>query len=66
MAMNDQDLDQCYSALCEALSRQGEAGAPLLLSMLCLSLISRMDNAGQVLPLIAQAQAAAKDGQTDR
>jgi hypothetical protein len=51
--------------LCEALSRQGEAGAPLLLSMLCLSLISRMDNAGQVLPLIAQAQAAAADGATD-
>lgn len=59
--MNDQDLDQCYSALCAALSRQGQAGAPLLLSMLCLSLISRMDHAGQVLPLIIQAQEGAAD-----
>jgi len=59
--MNDQELDQCYSALCEALSRQGQAGASLFLSMVCLSLISRMDNAGQVLPLIAQAQQAAAD-----
>ena len=63
--MTDQDLDQCYSGLCEALSRQGQAGVPLLLSMLCLSLISRMDNAGQVLPLIIQAQAAAQDSATD-
>lgn len=60
--MTDQDLDQCYSALCEALARQGQDRAPLLLSMVCLSLISRMDYASQVLPLIAQAQAAAQDG----
>lgn len=59
--MNDQDLDQCYSALCVALSDQGQAGAPLLLSMLCLALISRMDNAGQVLALISQAQQGATD-----
>ncbi len=55
--MTDLDLDQTYSALCQALANVGPQQAPLLLSMLCLSLISRADNAGQVLPLIANAQA---------
>lgn len=59
--MTDQDLDHCYSALCEALADAGEAHAPLLLSMLCLSLISRMDGADQVLALIAQARACGRD-----
>jgi len=61
--MTDADLDQSYSALCEALASVGEARAPLLLSMLCLSLMSRCDRADVVLPLIANArqQAGADD-----
>jgi hypothetical protein len=55
--MTDTDLDQSYSAVCEALSQVGEAQAPLFLSMLCLSLMSRFERADQVLPLIANARA---------
>jgi hypothetical protein len=55
--MTDADLDQSYTSLCEAMASVGEARAPLLLSMVCLSLISRFENAGEVLPLIANAQA---------
>lgn len=54
--MTDADLDQSYSALCEALAQVGQAQAPLLLSMLCLSLMSRFERADAVLPLIANAQ----------
>lgn len=55
--MTDTDLDQSYSAVCEALTQVGEARAPLLLSMLCLSLMSRFERADQVLPLIGNALA---------
>ncbi len=55
--MTDADLDQSYSAVCEALSSVGEEKAPLFLSMLCLSLMSRFEHAGQVLPLVANALA---------
>ena len=54
--MTDQDLDQTYSALCEALAQVGQEQAPLFLSMLCLSLISRAGSASQILPLISNAQ----------
>lgn len=54
--MTDADLDTSYSTLCEALAQVGEAQAPLLLSMLCLSLMSRFERADDVLPLIANAQ----------
>jgi hypothetical protein len=54
--MTDADLDRSYSALCEALARVGEAQAPLFLSMLCLSLISRHQHADDVLPLVAHAE----------
>lgn len=60
--MNDADLDQSYSAVCEALTRVGEAQAPLFLSMLCLSLMSRFEHAEQVLPLIANALAQSDAG----
>jgi hypothetical protein len=53
--MTDTDLDQSYSAICEALTQVGEARAPLLLSMLCLSLMSRFERADQVLPLVENA-----------
>ncbi|MGE0098598.1 MAG: hypothetical protein AB7S86_09645 [Hydrogenophaga sp.] len=55
--MTDSDLDQSYSAVCEALTRVGEAGTPMFLSMLCLSLMSRFERADQVLPLIQNALA---------
>ena len=53
--MTDADLDQSYSALCEALAAVGEGEAPLFLSMVCLSLMSRFADAQEVLPLIANA-----------
>ncbi|MDP1739512.1 MAG: hypothetical protein Q8M51_03905 [Polaromonas sp.] len=53
--MTDADLDTSYSALCEALAQVGEGKAPLLLAMLCLSLMSRAGQAGDVLPLITNA-----------
>ena len=55
--MTDQDLDQSYSTLCQALASVGQQQAPLLLSMLCLSMLCRMDTAAQALPLIDQARA---------
>ena len=60
--MTDADLDQAYTALCTALAKVGEAQAPLFLSMVCLSLMSRFDEAGEVLPLIANAQAQCEGG----
>lgn len=63
--MNDTDLDQSYSALCEALAQVGEARAPLFLAMACLSLMSRFESAGDVLPLIDNARAQCLAGATD-
>ncbi len=59
--MNEQDLDHSYTALCQAMADVGEQRAPLFLSMVCLALISRMDRAEQVLPLIANTQKACLD-----
>lgn len=63
--MTDTDLDRSYSALCEALARVGEDKAPLFLSMLSLSLISRLQQADDVLPLLAQAERQCADGAGD-
>ena len=60
--MTDAELDQAYTALCTAMAKVGEAQAPLFLSMVCLSLMSRFDEAGDVLPLIANAQAQCEGG----
>lgn len=54
--MTDQDLDLCYSSLCEAMARVGAERAPLFLSMLSLSLLARSAGSAEVLPLIAQAE----------
>jgi hypothetical protein len=54
--MSAQDLDQTYTALCNALASVGEAQAQTFLAMLSLSLIAHSPNAAQVLTLIAQAQ----------
>lgn len=53
--MTDTDLDRAYTALCETLADVGQADAPLFLCMVCLSLMSRMARADEVLPLIANA-----------
>ncbi|MBK6386551.1 MAG: hypothetical protein IPF71_06900 [Rhodoferax sp.] len=53
--MTDADLDRAYSALCTALAEVGEARAPLFLGMVCLSLLSRFEQADDVLPLIANS-----------
>jgi hypothetical protein len=63
--MTDEDVDRSYSALCEALSRVGEDKAPLFLSMLCLSLVSRLQQAEEVLPLMAHAERQCADGAGD-
>ncbi|RYX95000.1 MAG: hypothetical protein EOO28_13035 [Comamonadaceae bacterium] len=55
--MTDQDLDESYTRVCEAMASAGEARAPLFLAMLCVSLMSRFGSAAEVLPLIANAQA---------
>lgn len=60
--MTDSDLDQTYSAVCEALAQVGETRAPLFLSMLCLSLMSRFERADEVLPLVANALAQSHEG----
>ncbi len=56
--MNERELDQSYTALCEAMARVGEQQTPLLLSILCLALMSRQPAAAEVLALIAQAEAS--------
>ncbi len=54
--MTAQDLDQTYTALCNALAIVGETQAQSLLAMLSLSLMAHSPSAEQVLTLIAQAQ----------
>ena len=62
--MTDQDLDRSYTALCESLAAVGEPKAQLFLSMMCLALMARFQNADDVLALIhtVQAQCAAEAG----
>ena len=54
--MTPKDLDQTYTALCNALADVGEAQAQSFLAMLSLSLIAHYPSAEQVLALIEQAQ----------
>lgn len=58
--MSAQDLDQTYTALCNALASVGESQAQSFLAMLSLSLIAHSPSAEQVLSLIAQAQEQSK------
>lgn len=55
--MTAQDLDKCYTTLCNAMNDVGEANAQQFLAMLSLSLMARSDNAEEVLALIENAQA---------
>lgn len=54
--MTDSELDQTYTALCNALAGVGEAQAQSFLAMFALSLMAHSPSAAQVLTLIAQAQ----------
>ncbi|SSW63484.1 hypothetical protein AVE30378_00515 [Achromobacter veterisilvae] len=56
--MNNDELDQAYTGMAQALSRVGEAQAPLLLSILSLSLLARLSDAKEAAALLAQAEAA--------
>lgn len=54
--MNEADLDRAYTALCRALGEVGPERSELLLSMVCLGLVARSEDAGPVLELIARSQ----------
>jgi hypothetical protein len=54
--MTDSDLDLSYTALCEALTAVGPERSELMLSMICLALMARCEQAGPVLELIARAR----------
>ncbi|CAB3708381.1 MULTISPECIES: hypothetical protein [Achromobacter] len=56
--MNNDDLDQVYTSMAQALTRVGESQAPLFLSILGLSLLSRQPDAATALALLAQAESA--------
>ena len=62
--MTDQDLDQSYTALCNALASVGEAQAQSFLAMLSLSLMAHSPSAEQVLMLIKQAQKQCEGAET--
>lgn len=54
--MTTHDLDQSYTALCNAMNEVGEANAQQFLAMLSLSLLARADNAAEVMVLIENAR----------
>ena len=54
--MTDADLDISYTALCKALAAVGPERSELMLSMVCLALMARSEEAGPVLELIARSQ----------
>jgi hypothetical protein len=56
--MNHEELDQVYTGMAQALTRVGESNAPLFLSILGLSLLSRQPDASSALALLAQAESA--------
>lgn len=65
--MNHDELDQVYTHMAQALTRMGESQAPLFLSILGLSLLSRQPDAGTALALLEQAERACRgDGAADR
>ncbi|MWO43687.1 hypothetical protein [Escherichia coli] len=56
--MNDDQLDQVYTRMAQALTRVGEARAPLFLSILGLSALARLPDAQAACALLAPAEAA--------
>ncbi|WP_447917871.1 hypothetical protein [Achromobacter aegrifaciens] len=59
--MNNDELDQVYTAMAQALTRVGEPQAPLFLSILSLSLLARLEDARDAAALLARAEAACLD-----
>ncbi|WMD18487.1 hypothetical protein RAS12_17765 [Achromobacter seleniivolatilans] len=59
--MNNDELDQVYTAMAQALTRVGESQAQLFLSILGLSLLSRQPDAKAALALLVQAEDACLD-----
>ena len=56
--MQADDLDQTYTALCQALARVGEPQTNTFLAMLCLALLVRQPSAAAVLTMIEQIEQA--------
>jgi hypothetical protein len=54
--MSDQELDETYTALCQAIQDVGKDKTPLLLATLGLALLARQPSAADVRPLIEQAR----------
>jgi hypothetical protein len=57
--MTDQQLDHAYTALAQAITRQGKDKAQLFLATLALSLIASHPDEKQCLQLIEQAESLA-------
>ena len=53
--MTDSELDDVYTALCEALSATGEAGAMALLARFALLAMVEIDDAARIRPVIEAA-----------
>ena len=60
--MTDADLDISYTALCKALAAVGPERSELMLSMVCLALMARSEEAGPVLELIARSRQRVEAG----
>ena len=60
--MNEQQLDEAYTALCHALAEAGEANAQRLLAMVCLALMARSEQPRDVLDAVEQARRALAAG----
>ncbi|WP_241067498.1 hypothetical protein [Achromobacter insuavis] len=56
--MSNDELDQVYTLMAQALTRVGPAQAPLFLSILGLSALARLPDASAATALLAQAEAA--------
>ncbi|MGB3433736.1 hypothetical protein [Achromobacter sp.] len=56
--MNNEELDQIYGAMAQALTRVGKEQASLFLSILSLSLLARLTDARDAAALLTQAEAA--------
>lgn len=53
--MSEQELDETYTALCQALTQAGEARTPMILARLALLLMKQVGDARAVREAIASA-----------